>query len=331
MRLSIIVFSLFFLLLSCDRKNELSLIPVKDINPESRKVISMDMETYDLGGGLLSPGYFDVDNNVIYVADFKDHGIYRGNLVTEVVELNKIAGRKGSGPGEFEDISDIQVLNNSILISDENRARLNKFSLEGEFEKSYAGKNFQIHRFVALNLNHVITLSFLKGEYVIKVIDTEKDYVKQNFLKKDNDLSPIVYEGKIAANKNGEIFYSGFSEPVLIKFSEDEEKQFSVDHVDSYSSLTNYIKMDTGNGFSSYRYSPTAEFYTISSAYFNDMVCILVKRGEDKYVDFYNSDNGKYQYSIEVSSKAIELDVDEGDLFILNLTIQNTSLDRISF
>jgi hypothetical protein len=223
------------------------------------------------------------------------------------------------------------VLKNSLLVSDESRARLSQFSLEGKLEKSYTGKNFKAHRFVALDLNNVVTFSVLEGEYAISVVDAEKDSVKMNLLKKENDLSPIVYEGKITANKNGEIFYSGFSEPVLMRFSKDGVKQYSVDHVDSYSSLTNYVKMDAGNGFTSQRYSPTAEFYTVSSVYLDGSICILVNKGEKKYVDFYNSNSGDYQHSIMVNSKAIELNVDNDNLYILNTTMPNTTLDRILF
>lgn len=330
MRLTIIFSAIFLILISCDKNNKQTMIPVDEVNPESRIFKSLDLETYDLGDKIISPGFFDVANNLIFITDFKDYGIYKGELVTNNVNLNKIAGRKGSGPGEFEDISDIQIVENSILVSDENRARLSQFSLDGNFKESYIGKNLNVHRFIALDLNRVIVFSLLNGENIISVIDLERDSLLQEFFKKDKNLSPLIYEGKISSNMNDQIFYSGFSEPVLMKFSSEGKKLYSVNHVDSYSSLTNYVQFETGNGGMSYRYSPTAEFYTSSMVYFNDFICILVKKEEDKYVDFYNSVNGYYKYSIKVSSKAIELDTDDQNLYVLNLTMPNTSVDRLT-
>ncbi len=328
----IISLAILFIFVSCNKEEKLSFLQVDDINPEKRELISVDIETFDLGEKLLSPGFFDVDNNAIYVTDFKDYGIYKGHFETETkkVLLNKIAGREGSGPGEFEDMSDIQIVGNSILVSDENSARLSEFSLDGDFKKSFVGKKFNAHRFVALDLNRIIVLSILSGDNVISIVDAEKDTLIREFYEKDEDLSPLIYEGKITANKNGQIFYSGFAEPVIIRFSKEGEKVYSVDHVDSYSSITNYLTFDVGNNSKSYKYSPTAEFYTISLASLNGLICILVKKGEDKFVDFYDSENGHYKNSIKVSSKAIELSVDNGSLYILNLTMPNTSIDKIT-
>ncbi|MEP1305304.1 MAG: hypothetical protein ABJK11_04530 [Balneola sp.] len=50
--------------------------------------------------------------------------------------LRWMTGEKGTGPGDFENVWDILILNNSILVSNINSSRLDYFDFEGNFIKS---------------------------------------------------------------------------------------------------------------------------------------------------------------------------------------------------
>jgi hypothetical protein len=50
--------------------------------------------------------------------------------------LRWMIGEKGKGPGDFENVWDILILDNSILVSNINSSRLDYFDFEGNFIKS---------------------------------------------------------------------------------------------------------------------------------------------------------------------------------------------------
>ena len=80
-------------------------------------------------------GAFDVDDSeTIYISDWKESRI-------KIFDKNgvylKTLGRKGQGPGEFERINRLQIINhNMLLVFDGNMKRLSLFNLDGDFEKT---------------------------------------------------------------------------------------------------------------------------------------------------------------------------------------------------
>jgi hypothetical protein len=80
-------------------------------------------------------GAIEVDDaDRIYIADWKEPHI-------KIFDKNgvylKTLGRRGQGPGEFQRINRLQIINhNKLSVFDGNLKRLSIFSLDGDFEKS---------------------------------------------------------------------------------------------------------------------------------------------------------------------------------------------------
>jgi hypothetical protein len=74
------------------------------------------------------------DTGRMYISDWKESHV---KIFDQNGAYLKTLGRKGQGPGEFERINRLQIVNhNNLVIFDGNVKRLSVFSLEGEFEKA---------------------------------------------------------------------------------------------------------------------------------------------------------------------------------------------------
>jgi len=108
---------------------------------------------FELIGGIA----VDQDEN-IYVSDWKTSEI---KVFDKKGDYIRTFGRKGQGPGEFERITNMQIINqDDLLVYDGNTKRLSYFSLDGHFKRSISMNKLSALHLAINSTSGVITSSY---------------------------------------------------------------------------------------------------------------------------------------------------------------------------
>lgn len=144
--------------------------PEKTVTFEEEFTFSDRDETGEIR--LFKPGRYSVDTQGhVYIVDESDMAIKM--LDAEGGYLRAI-GRKGSGPGEFGQISDLALLpDGRLLVTDFETRRTSFFSPEGEFLRSFQWKKFfsQVHLATdsSYTVNETVTTEEARDLWVKKI------------------------------------------------------------------------------------------------------------------------------------------------------------------
>ena len=118
--------------------------PEKTVTFEEEFTFSAKDETGEVR--IFKPGRFAVNaQGHVYIVDESDMSI---KVLDAEGRYLRAIGRKGSGPGEFGQVSDLVLLpNGRLLVTDFETRRTSFFSPEGEFLRSFQWKKFfgQVH------------------------------------------------------------------------------------------------------------------------------------------------------------------------------------------
>lgn len=235
---------LVFILASCESVTEQADLPEPIVLNDYETIISYKEMV------LANPQRirFDGDEGLVLFDSGLENVIrlsLEGEIITEI-------GRKGSGPGEYQSVSNIYVLNNSIFLVDDRQFIIHRFLKDGSYISSFIYGDYGTHRInrpTVLNQNDLLIpnsdseqalfkLMSLKGEefgvlgQIPKGSEDELDYdvyraeisnreVPQYFkphvfaVKNDSNSVFIIYEAfpKIGKyNNSGELLWE--TEPI---------------------------------------------------------------------------------------------------------------------
>jgi hypothetical protein len=158
---------------TCVHNPATPLYPEKTVTFEEELTFSDKDETGEIR--LFKPGRYIVDaQGHVYIEDDSDMSI---KVLDAEGRYLRAIGRKGSGPGEFGQISDLVLLpDGRLLVTDFETRRTSFFSPEGEFLSSFQWKKFfsQVHLVTdsSYTVNETVTTEDSR-ELWIKTIDFE--------------------------------------------------------------------------------------------------------------------------------------------------------------
>lgn len=138
----------------------------------------------------------------------------------------------------------------------------------------------------------------------------------------------MVYEGFINT-QNDNIFYAGFSEPLLKKYASDGKLAYSVATIDNFNTEANYMKSDGGAMMG---YTPAAQFSTRSfNIYQSYWIVVSYKNGDQisTNLDIYNEHNGHYIGTLEgLKPRTKDLQVDDKFIYAVSTNGRKFMLTR---
>lgn len=189
---SIILFLLSATLSYINAEEKIKTLKIKNIFPTEEEMLK---DEFVLGKGI----NFEIHNNKIYFcSQFEDE------IVVFDIDGNYLAriGNFGQGPGDFSRPLDIFIYKDKIFISDNGNARIQVFSLDGEFERQIKIINI-MSDFVILKDKIFILSTDRTGlidrdnAYIFKIFNMKGELlktIKKSFTSKYNNF---IYDNQV--------------------------------------------------------------------------------------------------------------------------------------
>lgn len=251
-------FCIFFLFLSCKKekkkftsKNPQS-IESRTIKDTLTTVDSLNLSTlqlYDVRNIRLNTRRLFISGEKKIVAITKDN----------FADYKTFHIDKGKGPQEILQLQSFDVSDSLLVVLDERQSKVLTYESNGEFIEEYTFIKLMPHRISIINSNSYVLFSPMIGmKYIFNVINVNKGTVHrfENIPSKHN---PMVYEGIIEI-QNSNLYYAGYSEPLLKKYSSKGELVYSVATIDNFNTEANYLRSE---GKAMLGYTPGAQFSTV--------------------------------------------------------------------
>lgn len=240
------------------------------------------------------------DENYIFILVGGDNEILRVQK-NDFQMYHNIAFKEGRGPGEILAINDYDVNNSFLMIFDQEQQKIVFFDKQGNFVKEFVVEDVVIDRIKFLDNDKLLTYSMRMNEYQFHIIDFQGT-VHNSFNRLDPELNFLMYSGDIFV-ENEHFYFAGYSEPILKKYSlENEEQIYSVSVIDAYESSANYIQSESG-GFNMTGYAPGALYASLGVAVDNNKIYTTPHHNDTpgyNYIDIYDTENGQYLSSFQL-------------------------------
>ena len=168
------------------------------------------------------------DNKDIYIVDSKGNHI---RVFDKNGDYLKTIGRTGQGPGEFNQISNIQITpENELMVHDRYMRRLTFFSLDGDYLRTVLLKGIQAFRVKVNSIGNYLvrTIDFdsatLRAAYELKVYSSDlafiRTIVKDEFRSTKAPLQPWMASRFLPSD----LIICGFRESYEFKILDSEGK-----------------------------------------------------------------------------------------------------------
>jgi len=159
-------------------------------------------------------------NDLFYLSDYDNNRIL---VLNKNLDLNKIIGHSGKGPGEFKGVTTIRFIGDTIVAFDDRNRRINLYDLEGNVYGSYS---IPINRvgFNRLAVDNKINIYYTNNynKKLIVKVNPYEGIIKRFGEKHASILFPVDSlhtQGHLNSTERGEILYVSFYEPLIEKYS----------------------------------------------------------------------------------------------------------------
>lgn len=226
---------------------------------------------------------------------------------------------KGKGPQEILQLKSFDVRDSQLVVLDERQNKVLTYSLPDVFKGENKFKKVMPHRIRILNRNSYLLFAPANSEYLFDEVNVKKGEVFR-FGKLPPKHNLLVYEGNIEVQQNN-IYYAGFSEPLLKKYSLDGELLYSVATIDNYDTEANYVKNEDSN-IRMIGFTPAAQFSTAGFDIFSNYWFVIPYRLDNKLkgeLDIYNKDSGKYLGTVDgLKPKTRKIRADDNFIYTIS-------------
>lgn len=291
-----IIFVSLFIFMSCQDKE-------KKKNFLSKEVQKIDQRT--VKGSLTAVDSVNLSKFNIYAAYSikmnQPHLFVKDSEDFKVVAISKddfenhytIDIKEGRGPQEILHFQSFDVKDSSMVILDENYSKILTFKLPDIITNEFSLQETTAHRIRILNSkSYILFTPIIGSKYLFNLMNINNKTL-QRFENLPPQYNPMVYEGLINTQNNN-IYYAGFSEPLLKKYSSEGELVYSVATIDNFNTEANYIKTDGGSMMG---YTPAAQFSTEGFIIYQSYWIVIPYKDGDQistHLDIYNEHNGHY-------------------------------------
>ncbi len=229
--------------------------------------------------------------------------------------MDSVTIPQGRGPGEITRISDFDLRGDNLFVMDYSQYKIVVYSVsEGSHVREIRWPEIRALKFCALTDTSAAILNGYEPQRLISIV--ANDSIHSSFGEVlptvGGTFNPLTLEGRLECGQGG-IFFGGYSEPVLAKYSADGARAFVVKTVAPVNTSRNYVS-GTQMGSSVFRFSPDALFSTLDLAdNGDDLIDVPHPNGDAaaSTFDVYDANSGEYKRSYRADLGSIYLvDVD---------------------
>ena len=212
----------------------------------------------------------------------------------------------GRGPGEInmQSLRNVAVNHSYLMISDMNLQKIVLYDLDGNFINEVLTDFFMFgnnqYRSDDLMVLFSNPLNF-NGNPLFSIVNSDGQRVDTFGDINEQDFNHYKAYGNIAIDKKDNIYYAGFAEHFIKKWSPDGQLLFSIGTVENPESEFNYISSMHGDDFRIMGYAEGAFYSTAHVFLCEEYICIEHAGDVDfepsVYLDMYSKEDGAYQFS----------------------------------
>ena len=257
------------------------------------------------------------DRGDIAIFDYGETRLIHFNIESQI--FNKIKKGIGRGPGEFKRVKNLKISRDKIYIADLDKSSIIVWRTNGEFDTEFKIKDKFVRpsRIAICEDNSSYILSLQYGPEGI-FHNYNNEFKRSSSFKKIQEQDkrlPYYTDGNLACDEDGNLYHAARYLSSIKKYSRIGDVLFDVP-VFNFEPNKKIIEKDG-------KWTSPAKGIRRASGniyIFKNNVVVGFSNStyiESKLIDLYNSQNGKYKYSIQVGEKFNEFAINEKYIVLL--------------
>jgi hypothetical protein len=291
---------------------EAQAVSERESSPLENPLDVLNLSDFDI----YSPGTLEQNSTHLFLINYGMHSI------TKVAKNNfdepeVISFSEGSGPGELQSLQSLAVGEERLYTGDPRQQRIVVTDTDGTHIKDLSVR-FSPDNLVYIDDDLILNYNAHQQDYLFTVYHAGSD-TTSGFEEIDFGFNEIMkYPGHISV-KDSFIYFAGYSEPLLRKYSFDGTLQFSRANIDNFDTSDHYVERTMGDnrvvGF-----SDEALYSSLDVSIYKDHLIVIPYHNginENRYLDLYSTDDGDYIKTLSPEFHPRKIAVDENHLYML--------------
>lgn len=284
----------------------------RTVTPLSEPDALLNFSDYEI----YSPGTLTQNSTHLFLIDFGSMAIVKVSK-EEFENPEKLVFSEGSGPGELQSMQSLAVNDQQIYIGDPRQLRIVEADLDGRYIQDL-NVEFSPGNLFVLDDNRLLNYNVHQQDHLFLTYYTEAD-TANGFEPIDFDFDEVMkYAGYLDAG-GASIFYAGYSEPLLRKYSVDGDLLFSRATIDNYDTSDHYESRTMGETRIA-TFSDDALHSSMDVACYGEHLLVIPfhnGNSEIKYVDLYSASDGSYMETLSADLHPRKIAIDSDYLYVL--------------
>jgi hypothetical protein len=265
--------------------------------------------------GIYKPGDIDTYGNYVYISDIQKREVYKLEKKPFQV-VDTLGNGRGQGPGEAVRIRFIDIKKGKITVPDVRNRKIMIFNTNGTLEKEIKTESFPPRKAELVNEGRILVSTDARpGVSKFILLDRSGD-ILSSFINVKEGSNILMYNDDISVNDE-KFYVTGFSEPILKKFSLNGDLVFSRHTINDISTSNSYSKLNLGDNQTRYSYSSAALYSSYGISSNDDCLFVLPVHNTNgttrKLIDVYESEGGDYIHSYWTRGNITNLAIDQDD------------------
>ncbi len=241
--------------------------------------------------------------------------------IGNISDINLFAGKKGKGPGEFQNVLTTEIDQNEIYVAAIENRKISKWSLDGEMIKEYPIRTKNVFPTRMTVCNEAPFLYILSRQYwrdgILHVYNKEVGHIKSFAKVSGRDEQHVFYnEGYLTCDDSGNLYHSLMYVNKIRKYSPSGELILERE-VYGIEENKEILEVD-GRWTSLHKEAKTigGDIHTLDEKLYVAFSGIRPRRFTT--IDVYSTDKIEYQYSIEMPNQFLNFAINQDNIVTID-------------
>lgn len=278
---------------------------------------------------IYSPGTLAQNSTDLYLIDFGTTSIVRVSKQSFGTP-EKLTFSEGSGPGEVQGIQSLAVSEDGLYVGDPMQSRIVETEPDGTPIRDISTE-FSPNNLILTSENRLLNFNAHQQDHMFTFYHLDSD-TTTGFEEIDFGFEEIMKYAGYLSGDDSSIYFAGYSEPLLRKYTTDGELLFSRSTIDNFDT-TDFYEVSTRGEMRIAGFSDDALFSSMDVIHYEDYLIVIPSGngGEDvNYLDVYDASSGEYLETYSLSLQPGNAAVDDQYLYLLVRDGDDNLLQRYS-